>query len=114
MQFANKTLNKDARLLGIYLGGRGYYSDRDIRFGDRLFETIVQHSHSAREINRRLKERGFTHILIAKHLFNQWSTPRLDAQQKQLVQTFFSSETRLMFSRNDHALYKLAALQQGS
>ena len=76
------------------LGGRGYYSDRDIRFGDRLFETIVQHSHSDREINRRLQERGFTHILIAKHLFNQWSAPPLGCSSETTGQTFFRSEAR--------------------
>jgi 4-amino-4-deoxy-L-arabinose transferase-like glycosyltransferase len=114
MQFANKSLKTDARLLGIYLGGRGYYSDREIRFGDRLFETIIQQSQSAREINHRLQERGFTHILIDKHLFNQWSAPRLDIHQKQRLQMFFKRETRLLFGQGEHALYELTAPQNVS
>jgi 4-amino-4-deoxy-L-arabinose transferase-like glycosyltransferase len=114
IEFANRALNPDDRLLGIYIGGRGYYSDHDIRFGDRLFETIAQQSHSASELNYRLQERGFTHILIAKQLFNQWSAPRLDADQRKLIQMFFRSEVQLMFDRNEHALYRLTTLHQGT
>jgi hypothetical protein len=107
LAYANQHLPAQSRICGIYVGGRGYYSDREIRFGNHLFEDIIRRSSLTQEITNQLRKRGFTHILISQDLFNQWSAPRLTKDQNKLMQKFFRNETQLIFNKGAYTLYQL-------
>ena len=40
VQYANRHLTADSKILGLYMGGRGYYSDIDISFDLKILPEI--------------------------------------------------------------------------
>jgi hypothetical protein len=107
LTYANQNIPERSRIFGIYLGGRGYYSDREIRFGNRLFEDIIRRSSIPQDMTAKLRKRGFTHILISMDLFNQWSAPRLTEDQVSRAQAFFQNEVEMLFRQGPNVLYRL-------
>lgn len=45
-QYANAHLSSDAKIFGLFMGGRGYYSDRYISFQDVLLYKAVRDAAS--------------------------------------------------------------------
>jgi len=107
IQFVNKTLPQDARILGLFLGNRSYYSDRDLVFGDSFFKNTVIRESSAREIAGALKENEITHILIYYHVFQQWSGRLFDKEEKVKLLDFFDTHTHRIFTKGGYGLYQL-------
>ena len=72
MKFANEHLAGDAKILGLYLGNRRYYSDREIEFGENFLSRTVILSASADGIRKTLVDSGFTHVMVNLDLVKQW------------------------------------------
>ena len=111
IKYANKHLPSDAKILGIFLGNRGYYSDRDIRFNYTLFlKGTFKQKYLDEAILASFKKSGITHFIIRKNAFNNWININFnDSEKKRLVQ-FFQNNTMLLFSKNGHGLYHLKSI----
>ncbi|MGV7222948.1 MAG: ArnT family glycosyltransferase, partial [Nitrospinales bacterium] len=69
-QYVNRHLPDNAKLLGLFLGNRLYYSNRDLIFGVSEFKKIVSSADSEKKFLKELREKGFTHLIIRFDLFN--------------------------------------------
>jgi 4-amino-4-deoxy-L-arabinose transferase-like glycosyltransferase len=107
LRFANKNLPPDARILGLFLGNRSYYSDRELIFGESFFKNTVLRENSARQIARALKEKKITHILVYYRVFKQWSGHNFDHRQRVILVDFFSHQANLVFAKGEYGLYQL-------
>ena len=108
IQYANGHLAADAKLLGLFMGNRRYYSDREIIFGNSLFQKLVQKSDSVDRLARKMNQMGLSHLLVRFDLFNRWSSKRIDDRKKQLmVMDLFNHRTKLLISRGGYGLFKL-------
>jgi 4-amino-4-deoxy-L-arabinose transferase-like glycosyltransferase len=107
--YANQNLAKDAKILGLFLGNRLYYSDREIRFDNSLFRKTVSRAQSADSIASILKKSGFTHLVIRIDIFKSWTRSVFDARQKERLQHFLNSHIRLLFAKGGYGLYQLTA-----
>jgi 4-amino-4-deoxy-L-arabinose transferase-like glycosyltransferase len=106
-QYANQYLSADSSILGLFIGNRRYYCDRNIIFDFKLFEKYVIGSESADEIVCRIKNEGITHLLINRDIFGNWIKFHFDSDQKKLILEFFKNETKVVFANSLYVLYKL-------
>ena len=111
IRHANLFLPADAKILSLFIGNRGYYSDREMLFDINLFHAAVQKSDSPEELQAQCVNLGLTHVLIRLDMFNNWIHNNLNKMKKQLVINFLNSRTSLLFSKNGHNLYRLRGLQ---
>lgn len=104
--YANKHLDPGTKILGIYLGGRGYYSDRYIEFSSEVLKNLATNDKTGRYIYEKIREFGFTHLLINLQLFNSLAQ-KYDSHKQQMLKQFFETHTVLEFSKDGHRLLRL-------
>lgn len=107
IKYANVHVPGDAKILALFIGNRGYYSDRDMRFEVDLLQSAVEGAASAQEMRDHLTTFGFTHLLIRFDMFDNWCNNFLDKKEKQIVRNLFRTRGNLLFAKNGHGLYKL-------
>ena len=108
IQYANKHLPFDAKILGVFIGNRGYYSDREMRFDYNPFiRSTFKQKQLDEAILANFKKSGITHLLIRFSSFNSWIRNNFDDREKQRLVHFFKNYTVLLFSKNGHGLYHL-------
>jgi 4-amino-4-deoxy-L-arabinose transferase-like glycosyltransferase len=107
LQYANRHTPETSRILGLFLGNRLYYSDRELCFGNNLLLEIARRAGSAEDISSELKKKGFTHIIIGYSLFDKWYGRQLDKADKQILQSFFEHSAKHLVSLDGHGLFAL-------
>jgi hypothetical protein len=106
---ANQHLSKNSRILGLFIGDRGYYSDIDISFEKEIIQQVAGKAFSAADILERLHERRFTHLLVNYSLFNLWVS-QFSLHEKQMLKDFFDECVVTEFSKDGHGLLRLVDL----
>ena len=106
MRYINSHLPPDARVLGVFLGNRRYYCDRDLIF-DGTLEAGIRSAASAEALATMLREKGFTHVIIRYDLFDKFILSRLSVDRLNLFQTFIKNHTKSLFSEDGHILFEL-------
>lgn len=107
IQFANKNLSENVRILCLFLGKRQYYSDRNMLFDEGFLLYVLKRSKSPEEVQTRLIKRGVTHFLIRYDLFNKWQFDNFDEREKELFAEFFAAHINPLFSKNNYGLFEL-------
>lgn len=105
-QYANNNLSKDAKIFGLYIGNRGYYSDIPIHFSIELFQQFAAQADSGKEVAERLEEQGFTHLLVNYSLFNYW-VQKYNLHEKIMLKDFFKHCTITEFSKDGYGLLRV-------
>ena len=106
IQHVNQHLPDSAKILGLYLGNRGYYFDREILFGNGLFQKIVKKGNSPVYIKENLQKLGFTHLIIRYDLFNRWAEKQLVSGEKERVVKFFEKYLFKLYSQAGYGLFQ--------
>ena len=106
-QYANQHLPVDARIIAVFLGNRGYYSHRQMVFGNALFKELVHRSRSADILSAAIKRRGFSHLIVRYDLFNRWSAVQFNADEKEMIMKWFKKYTAPVYSGGGYGLFKL-------
>jgi len=106
-QYANRNLPADAKILGLFLGNRRYYSEREVIFGVELFKEIVYQAHSEDMLLYQLNEKGFTHIVIRYDLFNRWHNRLFNDHKAEMLKRFFVGQLRHLLSKNGYGIFEL-------
>jgi hypothetical protein len=109
-QYVNRHIPENAKLLGLFLGNRRYYSERDLIFGVSEFKKIVNSADSEKKFLKELREKGFTHLIIRFDLFNQWANKQFDDRKKELIKLFFAGHVRPILSRDGYGLFELNSI----
>ncbi|MCA1787709.1 MAG: hypothetical protein LC657_17180, partial [Desulfobacteraceae bacterium] len=105
-QYANEHLAADAKIFGLYIGNRGYYSDRHIEFPIALLQKSAALAESGQDIAGMLHEKGFTHLLVNVSLFNFW-VQKYSLHERQMLKQFFDAHTISVFSKDKHSLLRI-------
>ena len=107
IQFVNRNISSDARILSIYLGNRIYYSDRKMVCNDLFIKAAVKSSNSAKELYDKLKAGRFTHLLIRSDFFRYFILDQLSPEKKRMVDQFFREKTTGIFSHNGYSVFEM-------
>jgi hypothetical protein len=108
-RYANKHLPDEVKILGLFLGNRRYYCDRDLRFGNNLFRQIIKGADSSTTVLAQLQRRGFTHLLIRYDLFNRWATKQFDDNEKEILGTFTLRYLKNLLTKDGYGLFELGS-----
>jgi hypothetical protein len=106
-RYAAKHLDSDVKILGLMLGYRSYYSDRDLVFGNATFKNAVQRSVDAADVARQLQSDGLTHLLIRDDFFNKWVNDNFTEREKMQVRNFFIEFAPRLFSGRGYGLHAI-------
>jgi hypothetical protein len=106
LQYANRHLSENDRILGVYAGNRGYYSDIAISFSLNLLQELAADAWSARDISHGLYERNITYLLVNYELFNFW-VKNYSLHEKQMLKDFFEQLTITEFSKDKYGLLRV-------
>jgi len=107
IQYANKNLSDNARILGIFIGNRGYYSDREVVFFNiKLFRKTIDSAVSAERLIFDIKNKGISHLIIGFDLFNEWANINFGKREKEILGNFIKNHLHLLFSKGRYGLYK--------
>lgn len=107
VQYANQNIDSTAKILGVFLGNRGYYFDNEVRFTNRFTEDYVVPFRSAGEIIGAIQTEGFRYLLVNYALLNRRIRESLNPDQKEIVLSLFTEKLNLVFKENGHGLYEV-------
>jgi hypothetical protein len=107
-RYANQNISKDSIILGVFIGDRRYYSDRemDFRYHRLLFEPVTL-LNSAEDVLGFLKRHGITHLLIRFDLFWRWVQDNLNNEEMELLNRFIQTNTSELYSKGGYGLFEL-------
>jgi hypothetical protein len=106
-QYVNRHLPDNVKILGLFLGNRGYYSERDLIFGVNEFKKMVNRADSEKEILNELRDEGLIYLIIRFDLFNQWTNKQFDDRKKEMLKIFFAEHVKKILSKDGYGLFKL-------
>lgn len=106
MQYANKNLSQEDRILCVYTGNRGYYSEIEMIFDIRLLQQLAAGARSVSDIAAGLQERRITYLLVNYELFNFW-VKEYSLHEKQMLKNFFEQLTVTEFSKDKYGLLRV-------
>ena len=102
-QYANRNLSKNDKILGLYIGNRGYYSDIPIEFSIEILQKIAAKTDSGKAVAEILYKKGFTHLLLNFSLFGQYAK-EYSMHEKKVLKEFFEDYTITKFSEDGYGL----------
>ena len=106
-QYINRHLPNNVKILGLFLGNRGYYSERDLIFGVNEFQKLVNRAESEKEILNELRDEGLIYLIIRFDLFNQWTNKQFDDRKKEMLKIFFDEHVKQILAKDGYGLFKL-------
>lgn len=106
MRYANEHLPKDAKIMGVYMGNRGYYLDVPIIFGLNMLQRLSAKAASPEEVVQMLREKKISHLLVNYELFNFW-VKNYSRHEKRVLKDFFENYTATMFSKDGYGLLQV-------
>jgi len=109
LTYANQYLSNNHVILGLFLGNRGYYSDRKLIFGEKWFTQSIVLSASVKDIQEDLIRSGYTHLLVNLDLVKQWRKTFDQPDQKKIAE-FFNHRVRLLKQNHAYVLFEVVPI----
>lgn len=106
-QYVNVHLPEDIKILGIYLGNRGYYIHRPIVFDLKMLPDAARESMDAGDIEKKLQQEKIGYLIINYSLFNFYTKKSLDQNELENLGNFFHRYTKRVYTKHGVGLYKL-------
>jgi len=105
-QYANNHLSGDDKIFGLYIGNRGYYSDIPVEFHNTMLYQAFSGMDSGKALANKLREKGFTHLLINFPMFNHW-VKEYSVSEKIILKQFFGDYTVKEFAKDGYGLLRI-------
>jgi hypothetical protein len=107
IEYLNKYSKEDSKILALFLGRRGYYFDRDVRFRSDIFLYFIKNSYNSLHVLKNLKESGYDYLILRYDLFNNEINHNLSNEQKKVVIDFFKNQVILLKKYDMYGVYQL-------
>lgn len=109
--YANNNLKQSGTILAVFLGNRGYYFDRPVRFDlqskKSLLCTLIKEHDTATKVASSLSKLGISHLLIRQDLFLQWCRQQLTKEELVKLELFFNNHTTVITTTDNNHLLEL-------
>jgi len=107
IKYVNENLPSDSVLLGLFLGQRMYYFDREILFNEGLLLKAVIESNRDHDIYKYLHKEGITHVILRVDLFLDWESRNMNSSNINKLQNFLDNNLRKIKEIKGFSLYAL-------
>jgi len=105
VQFANRNLPANAKILSIFLGNRIYYSDKTMISDPAILLKAIGKSDSSGKLSMDLRKSGLTHLIVRMDLFDNWIDNNFSEKKKELIRLFFKENMKLIYYKNGYGLF---------
>lgn len=109
--YINKYLYRDAKVLMVYTGDRGYYLDREYYYNSYLsgqpIKEALKNSKDERDVVKKMKAMRITHIVIDERLFGEFIEDNLDDRENKLYHSFLKDNLKELHSSEGYKLYEI-------
>ena len=109
-RYANTHLPAEVKILGIFLGNRRYYCEKDIRFDNNLLRQMIKNAADAPALFAQLQRKGFTHLAIRFDLFDEWANSQFDDTEKEMIGAFSRRYLKKLIIKDGYGLFELNRL----
>ena len=106
-RFANAHLPEGSKLYGLFVGQRGYYSDREILLGNERLTGFVHSAQTPAQLLCAFRKSGITHLIVGWELFSDWAKVVFSERERDLLDAFRQSDTHLLYEKNGYLLLEL-------
>lgn len=110
ISFGNNALPKDAKVMLLFTGDKGYYWDRDYIYGDRtgiFLNAIVKSAHDAGSIAAGFKNYGATHLMVNEALFQKFANDNFTQKELEVLVSFLNTRLEPLYSSRGYSLFKI-------
>ena len=107
IQFVNRKLPEDSRLLAIYLGNRIYYSDREMVCDDALLKKSIVTAPSGDALADTLRSLDFTHLVIRFDFFKRFVFDHLSNEKRSVFNEFLKTRAIRIFNEGVYFVYEI-------
>ncbi len=113
MEFINKNLAQNSRIFCIWTGAYGYYMNVPY-YSDTLIEDItlkkfIDEAKDWQTLNKRLTEKGFSHIFVRISL----TANNMTSNQFAIFKDFLLNGTKEIYREEDFAVFKILTFHPG-
>ena len=112
MKFMSNNLPSDALVMFVFLGKRGYYCNRefvpDTETRIKKIYRLIKNSKEPDDIRLSLSGEGITHLAIHIDLFERWVSRMFKKEKHELLNEFFRTRTRLLYSGSGVAVFEIS------
>ena len=105
IDFANRNLSENSRILALFNGNRIYYSERELICDNESFRKAVHASKTSDDLVQSLKRRGISHVLVRLDLFSEWANSQFKADQKDILKSLFGETLTRLYHGYGYALF---------
>ena len=105
IDFANRNLSENSRILALFNGNRIYYSERELICDNESFRKAVYASRTSDDLVQSLKRRGISHVLVRLDLFSEWANSQFKADQKDILKSLFGETLTRLYHGYGYALF---------
>jgi hypothetical protein len=105
IDFANRNLSENSRILALFNGNRIYYSERELICDNESFRKAVHASRTSDDLVHSLKRRGISHVLVRLDLFSEWANSQFKADQKDILKSLFGETLTRLYHGYGYALF---------
>ncbi|MGC8810341.1 MAG: hypothetical protein ACP5Q3_08840 [bacterium] len=110
IEFVNKNLNDSSRIFCIWTGAYGYYINvpyySDTLVEDVTFKKFIDESRDWKSLNKKLIEKGFSHIFLRISLTENNMTPA----QIAIFKNFLQNGAKEIYRDKDFVVFKILPL----
>ncbi len=107
IQELNTATRSGDKVLAVFLGDRRYYFDQEVRFTRALLAKYITESATSAELGQKLKQEGFTHVIVRYDLVNSWINNNFSDPEKSMVMDFFMRRTTLVKRVARYGAYRI-------
>ncbi len=111
VSYANNTLPKDARVMLLFAGERGYYWEREYFYGDRVgnyFKWLVRESYRGDvPLADKFKRLGITHVFANEKILDEFAANNFNEDEIAVLRRFFIEHTAVLYSGKGYSLRAL-------
>ncbi|OGP56745.1 MAG: hypothetical protein A2V65_09820 [Deltaproteobacteria bacterium RBG_13_49_15] len=108
IQYANRNLSEDDKILVLFLGERGYYFDKNAFFGYEWLKNQIHKANSAEYLLVAFRKKEITHLFVRNDILDGWVGEDLRANVGKNLVSFINSHTKLMITHSGYSLYKIS------
>lgn len=106
IQYANRHLTKEHRILCVFLGNRRYYFDIATFFMEwPQFEIALNQARNASQFDEELAAKGISHVVIGLEGVDFWARRTLSIDKQRMLQQWIAEYLETVIEENGFALF---------
>lgn len=109
----NEQLAREDVVLGLFLGQRRYYFDREVILKDGLLKKYLHGDPAPEVIASRLHQTGISHLMVRWDLFLSWMQRELNPEERRLLEVFWKYKIHKVAESGGFYLFAVMNPQTG-